>query len=243
MTTIRSHVEAMGVDSALLEDADEYFEVVQTLTVGAVGTPVKDQADLIHPGNDLLPGDLIQIRRRIGKLSDQVVDPVPPAVWSDPAAVMFDGAQQKVAHAALNLTASFSLAARYRVDGQGSVGDKTYATIFGYSGSRRLLVNATTGALLAQVGGANVTANGVATGTEAHIAYVWDFAAAVQKLYLNGAEVASVATTGGPTWVSAWWEGAYGEPSINYSLKGQLRNRAAYNFALTPQQAATLAAA
>lgn len=77
MTTIRSHVEAMGVDPATLEDTDEYFEVIVQLPVGP---GVKEQADIIDPGNALTADSYVQVRRRIGALSDSVPEPpAPPA--------------------------------------------------------------------------------------------------------------------------------------------------------------------
>ncbi len=83
MTTIRDHVVAMGIDPSELRGNDEYIEVVHSLVVGPPGTTVKDQADLINPANNLQPGDVIQIRRRIGALADPVTEVFPDVILAD----------------------------------------------------------------------------------------------------------------------------------------------------------------
>lgn len=77
--TIRAHVEAMGVDPVSLKDTDEYYEVVVQLPVGAEGSVVNREADIINPYNALTPGSYVQVRRRIGALSDPpIAPPAPP---------------------------------------------------------------------------------------------------------------------------------------------------------------------
>jgi len=251
--TIRAHVEAMGVPTTDLKDTDEYFEVVQSLRVGDPGSPVYEQAKLINPANELGPDDYVQVRRRVGALSDTVVAPPPPPptidqevnadgpLWYAPERMQFDGAQIKIAHAALMGTGSFTLEAWVLRVGQGSVGSRDYGTIFGANSSRRLLVN-DTGVVLAQMGGGNTgtTAGYAPMGSRTHIVYVYDATSgsASEKIYVNGVQAVTKAPVGTPSWNAAFWEGAYTDPSANYSLLGYLDHRAVYGKALSAERVA-----
>ena len=130
-----------------------------------------------------------------------------------------------------------------KIDGAGTVGDGSLATLFGINGTHRFLVNATTGAVTVNSGSGFTAAAGTVpvAGTWFHLLFAYDYYAATRcKLYVDGA-LKTISDGNGQilpaiTTFLGYYDGS------NYMMNGGLAFFAAYRYPLSAGQAAAHAA-
>src|SRR6266487_2290187 len=114
------------------------------------------------------------------------------------AAMRFDGTQGKISVANPALTGDFSIEGWVYILGSGSVGSTDYSCLLGHSasGSHRILLRNTTGEILCQMGGGDVTATAGTVTLEAWHHLVYTRTGSTQLLYWDGQQVGSLVTAG-----------------------------------------------
>lgn len=126
-----------------------------------------------------------------------------------------------------------------QIDGAGTVGDGSYATIFGYNSSHRFLVHTTTGALLVSAGsGLTAASSTFPIGSYFHMIFTFDpFVSTKARLWVNGS---SITLTGDTTAqiLSGTMTKVGGYDGANYMLNGRLGLVAIYRYPLTSTQVA-----
>lgn len=156
---------------------------------------------------------------------------------ADDSAFRFDGSQGKVAIGNPALTGDFSIEAWAYLLGPGRVGLTDYGTIVGYDTTHRLMMRSTTGEVLASFGGGQFLSPAGAFQLEQWTHIVYTRTGNAQKLYVNGALVASLSQAGAALNAAAFI-GAYLSTSVNYAWAGRLDEVALYNKALAADRVA-----
>jgi hypothetical protein len=149
------------------------------------------------------------------------------------AAVTLDGFDAKVALPNLNLTGAFTLESWVLIVGPGTSNHpNTNACTFGYSTSRRILIaTGSANRVLAQMGSGSLSTDSIIPlNVWAHVVYTWN--GNTQKIYINGMLAASN-TQASSSFNSAFFVGAYQDPSVAYSLNGSIDEIAVYSTALS----------
>ena len=115
----------------------------------------------------------------------------------------------------------------------------SYSTIWGYSGTHRLLVSST-GALLSQMDG-NFLSKGHLTGSAwNNVVFVYDAVSQTASYYINGAFDSSIfIPSAQAAFIQPYYLGQY-DTSTNYKWNGYLSQHSFYNSALTAAQIANL---
>jgi hypothetical protein len=104
-----------------------------------------------------------------------------------------------------------------------------YATLIGYSGSRRILWNSGSKNMLAQMGGGDnaSTANSVLTSQWSYVTFIYDKDLGKEYWYINGVYNA-IANNTSSTFDATFYLGFYGDPSF-YLLNGNISMVKIYN--------------
>jgi hypothetical protein len=106
-----------------------------------------------------------------------------------------------------------------------------FATLIGYSGSRRLLWNSGSKTMLAQMGGdgygVGSTANSVLTSQWSYVTFIYDKDLGKEYWYINGVYNA-IANNTSSTFDTTFYLGFYGDPSF-YLLNGNISMVKIYN--------------
>lgn len=155
-------------------------------------------------------------------------------------AVTFDGTQGKIGFANPALIGSFSISIWFKNTGPGTVGNTTYGTIMGWGTgvSRRILVNATSGLLSLEMGGAIATAAGATNpGEWNHMVVTWD--GTTQKAIVNG-QVVIESATANISLNAAFFLGSYLATSTSYSFKGDMDELIVWDRAISLAEAQQL---
>jgi hypothetical protein len=140
----------------------------------------------------------------------------------------------------LSLTRPFSLSGIVNLTGDAG-SSKGFATLFGYSTTRRILWSDTSNKLLVQMGAANLNSTAIlAAGTTHHVAYTND--GATETIYVDGVSSGSQANAAA-TWNGAFWVGGYAAPPGAYQAVGTLEKVLVNGACLDAATVASLASA
>lgn len=157
---------------------------------------------------------------------------------SNGGSIFFDGVNDYVqvqAIKGLTSPTSYTISSWFKPISTGGL-DLGFATILGYSGSRRLLWNSGTKNILAQMGGSGVvsTTNSVPVNDWSYVTYIYDMDLNKEYLYINGV-YNGIANNTSSTFNSTFYLGFYGDPNY-YLLNGNISMVHIYNRRLSDSE-------
>lgn len=150
-------------------------------------------------------------------------------------AVTLDGAQGKIAFSSPGLTGPFSLSLWFKSTGGGSVTPNDYGTLIGAASNKRILIHKTSGLVLVQMGGAQLTTPAATAPNNVwhHLVFTWD--GTTERLFVDGL-LSTSAVSANIALNQMFWLGSYAVTSVAYSYKGDMDEFAVYNRALTTSE-------
>lgn len=158
--------------------------------------------------------------------------------------IVFDGTNDLVELSGIDGLTSFTISIWFKMTGPGITGGSTntyYDSLFGISGSRRILVassahpTVTEGAILVQMGGSNYFSTSL-TVTNAWNNVVYTFSSNTAILYINGVAQTPQSNSSVTFPSTTIYIGSYSNPIISYAMKGNISQSSIYNRSLSASE-------